>query len=145
MNKFISVFFLIFAFLLQSFFTTMPFVLTACLIIYVLERKVWILPVAFSMGLFLDIATMRPIGSTSLFFIVFLFVISLYQKKFEIFTFHFIFLASFFGTISFLLFFEPDHFILQTLLNSFLALLIFSVLKRFSVLDKEEKELKFYR
>jgi len=63
-------------------------------------------PAAFLTGAVLDILLLNPLGKTSLFLVVFLFIILLYDKKFDIQTFPFVFLASFIGSFVYFIAFQ---------------------------------------
>src|SRR3990167_378794 len=85
--------------LLQTSVTTLPLVFLLFLNAAVVAKKTWIFPIAFLTGLALDALLLNPLGKTSLFLAIFLFIILLYDKKFDIQTFPFVFLASFIGSL----------------------------------------------
>jgi cell shape-determining protein MreD len=117
---------------LEATFTTFPLVFLILLIISIILKKTFIFPIAFFMGLLLDALSVRDIGSESIFFLVFLFLVFLYQKKFEIDTLPFVFLSSFLGSFLYLIFSNTHNFlVLQSLVCGFLALIFFKVFKIF--------------
>ena len=64
--------------------TTLPLVLIVLLCFSVVFKKPWVFVLAFFMGLILDLLQLRHLGQTSLFFIVFLIVVFMYDRRFKI-------------------------------------------------------------
>lgn len=116
------------AVLIEGGFTSLPLVLDALLIFYLIKKKQWLFPVAFLGGILLDIILLRTPGQSSLFFVVFLFILSLYEKKFEIQTIPFIFFSSFFASLAFLAIFGYSFIFPQALVSSLVAVFLFKVL-----------------
>ncbi len=88
--------------LLQGSVTTLPLIILFFLNAAVVTKKNWIFPASFLTGLVIDIFLLNTMGKTSLFLLIFLFVVLLYDKKFDIQTFPFVFLASFIGSLIYL-------------------------------------------
>ncbi len=88
----------IMSFLFAVHVTTLPFFLGFVLVLFITYRSRAIFLLAFVVGLLFDIMTLHPIGLTSLMLLIVLFLASLYQRKFELRTYPFVFFASFFGT-----------------------------------------------
>lgn len=82
---------------LQGSVATFPLILVVLLLLYIYYRSMWIFFLAFIAGIFLDIFSVRPIGSTSIFLLTFLLSVFLYQRKFEIGSYYFIFFTLFLG------------------------------------------------
>ena len=116
---------------LESSATTLPLVFVTLLCLAVLVRKEWIFAIAFIAGVFLDALSFRVLGQTSLYFILYIFLVFLYERKFEISTKYFIIIASFLGSFGFLIIFSYENAILQSLMSSIIGVLIFSILSRF--------------
>jgi len=106
--------------------TTIPLVLIVLLCLAVVFEGPWIFALAFFMGLFLDVFQLRNLGQTSLFFIVFLIIVLLYERKFEIKTKPFVFLSTFVGTLFYLLLFNYEYVFGQALVSSIIAVLLFN-------------------
>lgn len=123
---------LLFALLLEGTVTTFPLVLVVLLCFTAITKNTVAFPVAFIAGMFLDILTIRTIGVSSIFFMVFLFMILLYQRKYEINSYPFVFFASFLGSLGFLLLSGRGNFFLDSLISSFIALLMFASVRFFS-------------
>lgn len=126
--------FLIFliSFLLEITVTTLPLVFLTLLSVSVLNKREWVFALAFALGIVLDIFSFRLIGVSSIFFLTFIFLVFLYQKKFEIATKYFIFIASFIGSFAYLLlFFANNLIILEAILSAIIGTVIFSLLQRF--------------
>ena len=121
---FILILILFFAIALETI-TTLPLVLIVLLCFAVVFEKIWIFPLAFFMGLFLDVFQLRNLGQTSLFFVIFLVIVLLYERKFEIKTKPFVFLSAFVGTFFYLLLFDYDYVLAQAFASSIIAVLLF--------------------
>lgn len=123
--------FLCFAFLIAVFFEgaviSLPLVLDFILVYYIFERKAWIFALAFILGLILDIFHLRLLGLTSIFFVVFIFIITLYERKFEIKTTAFVLFFSFIGSLIFLFIFGYNYVLLQSIVSSLIAVVLFKV------------------
>ena len=116
---------------LESSVTTLPLVFLALLCLAVLTRKEWIFVIAFIAGVLLDAFSFRALGQSSLYFIIYIFLVFLYERKFEISTKYFIFIASFLGSFGFLIIFSYNNLVLQSLVSSIIAVSVFSILSRF--------------
>ncbi len=125
--------------LLQACVTTLPLVLLLFLNAAVVAKKTWVFPAAFLAGAVLDILLLNPLGKTSLFLVVFLFIVLLYDKKFDIQTFPFVFLASFIGSFVYFIAFQISNVFAQALTSTAIAVLSFFLLiqlNRFSIKGK---------
>ena len=116
---------------LESSVTTLPLVFLTLLCFAVLTRKEWIFVIAFIAGVLLDAFSFRALGQSSLYFIIYIFLVFLYERKFEISTKYFIFIASFLGSFGFLIIFSYNNLVLQSLVSSIIAVSIFSILSHF--------------
>ena len=125
--------------LLQTSVTTLPLVLLFFLNTEVLSKKTWIFPISFLAGLVLDVLLLNPLGKTSLFLVIFLFIILLYDKKFDIKTFHFVFLASFIGSLIYFVAFQVSNILTQALISAIIAILSFWILIRLNRIDTKRK------
>jgi hypothetical protein len=121
---------------------TFPFALISLLSLTILFRRSWVFPLAFSTGLFLDISQVRPLGASSIFFIVFIFMLFLYARKFEIQTMPFVIFSSFLGSLGYLLVFSYNHVFEQALLSSLIAVLLFKILSSKFKAQSENLQLK---
>ncbi|MDP2649478.1 MAG: hypothetical protein Q8P10_01400 [bacterium] len=132
MKQFLLVFLLLFFLVfLEGSITTIPLVLDVLLVLYVLLRSPWIFLAAFLGGLFLDISLVNHPGNTSIFFLVFLLIVNLYERKFEISNVYFILIYSFLGSLIFLKISGYDNIFVQSLLSSIFSVLLFIIMKRF--------------
>lgn len=120
---------ILFVFLfLEGSVTFVPLVFDAILVLYVLKREAWIFTLAFFAGLMLDVVYVRQFGQTSLFFLASLFLVFLYERKYEIKTKEFVFLFSFLAGGAYLYYFNRTILVTQTLLNSLAVLVLFLAL-----------------
>lgn len=125
MKKIILFLLLFLSIFLQASITTIPIVLDVLLIFYILKRKPWVFVAAFVSGFFLDLLTVRTLGQSSLFFLIFLFVVSLYERKFEIVSGYFVFFSSFLGSLFFLKISGYDYIFQQALISAIFSTLLF--------------------
>ena len=118
---------------------TLPLPLLLLLTAAVVVKKTWIFPIALLTGLLLDIFLLNPLGKTSLFFVIFIFIILLYDKKFDIQTFHFVFLASFIGSLTYFIAFQVSNILTQALISAIITTLLFWALARFNKVNIKRK------
>ncbi|HVA97011.1 MAG TPA: hypothetical protein VND99_05125 [Candidatus Acidoferrales bacterium] len=90
-------------------------------------RNPFVFSLAFLTGVLLDAFALRPIGGTSIFFLVSILLVLLYQRKYEINTYPFVFIASFIGSIVYLIVFGYQAVIVQAGISSVFSVLIYSV------------------
>lgn len=114
---------------LQGTITTLPLVLITLLCLTILRRDWSVFPLAFFSGLFLDALLVHRMGEASMFLLAFVFIILLYQRKYEINSYQFTFVASFLGSAIFLLVYGSSNVFLQAVISSFIALLLFGVVR----------------
>lgn len=127
----IVAFLLIVASLMEAMFFRIPLVLIALLLLFVLYRETWLFVAALLSGLLLDLLLLQTVGLTSIVFILFLFVVFLYEKKFEIASQVFIGIAIFLGSlVLFLVYAEGIH-VLSALSASALAILLYTVMRHY--------------
>lgn len=140
MRIWILSFILLIAVITEATFTTVPIVFLLLINLLILEKKSWVFTAAFFSGLMLDILTLRFLGSTSLFLVTFLFVISLYERKFETASPYFVLFASFTGTFVYLIIFNIRLALSQAILSAFIGSFIFYVMM---LLRAKEQELSY--
>jgi cell shape-determining protein MreD len=124
------------ALLLEGTITTLPLVLVCILCLGIFRRDALTFFIAFFAGFLLDALLLHPVGKTSLFFVTFLFLVSLYQRKYEINSVPFVLAASFIGSVIFLWIFGDRNILLQSVLSSVIATVLFSVCRNFSKLER---------
>lgn len=122
------------AIILEASVTTLPLTFLILLFIVVAGRKNEAFFLAFLTGFILDVLTMRMIGLSSIYFVIFVCIVFLYQKKFEIDTLPFITGFSFIGSLGYLVMTGSRGFILQALLVTIISALSFLV---FKILNKK--------
>jgi len=131
--KFLAFFLLTVALVLEATLTTIPFVFLILLCLLVLLRENWLFVFAFAFGIVLDLVSFKTLGTSSAFFVTFLFLVLLYQSKFEIATNAFVFFASFVGSFTYLLLLGyNNNIIFQAILSSIIGLLLFKLIQRFN-------------
>jgi len=119
--------------ILESFVTSLP--LTLCLLIFltVVLRKVEVFALAFFAGFMLDILTFGRIGLSSAFFTLVVYLIFLYEGKFELETPGFIFLTTIVASAIYL-FLTGKEILLQTIFITSISAVSFFV---FSLRNKK--------
>jgi cell shape-determining protein MreD len=128
--KFLVFLLLVIALILESTLTTIPFVFLCLLVFMVLTRASWMFIFAFIFGLLLDCVGFKTLGLSSGFFLIVLFLVLLYQSKFEIQTNPFILVASLLGSLGYLILMGYGQNLLpETILSSVLGLALFKIIK----------------
>jgi cell shape-determining protein MreD len=118
------------ALILEASLTTIPFVFLILLCFLVLSRENWLFIFAFATGLILDLVTFKTLGLSSAFFVTILFLVLLYQSKFEIATNAFIFFASLLGSFGYLLLLGYNDVLFQAILSSIIGLILFKLIQK---------------
>jgi len=118
--------------ILEGILTTVPLTLIFLLCLTVMKRQEWIFIPAFFAGLILDVFSFRPIGLTSMYFLSFMFLLLLYQRKYETATLPFVVISSFFGTLLYLLLIAQPSFFFQAILSTVIAGTAFIIYRLFS-------------
>lgn len=122
---------LILALILEASLTSLPLILLILLVLTIVYRKKEVFFLAFFFGIYFDMLSFKTIGTTSLFLITFLFLVLLYQRKFEIATNNFVLISSFLGSFGFLFVLGyTSSIILESMLGSALGIVLFHVLKK---------------
>lgn len=116
---------LLLAIILEGSLTFLPLVFLVLLVVAVKERQSWIFFLAFFAGIILDVFYLKTVGTTSIFFLSFLFLLLLYQRKFEIATYPFIAVSSFLGSFIFMIILGISTPFMEALVSVFIGLLMF--------------------
>ena len=115
--------------LLFSTLTTIPIIVAVLLCYTVISRKPRVFLIALILGLLIDLFSLRILGTTALFLVIFAALILLYQRRFEIQTITFVFLSSFLGSIFYLEIFLHNFEVFQALICATFAVIIFKILQ----------------
>jgi|SRR3989344_1024098 len=108
--------------------TTIPLPIPLLVIYAVVFRKSWIFFLAFGLGLLLDLFLLRSLGQTGLIFILLIFLVFLYEKKFETQTLTFVFFSTFLGSFIYLVVFGYNNALVQSFVNAVIGILFFKFL-----------------
>lgn len=119
------------AIIVEGTMTTLPLVLVCLLCLTILTRDTIVFLVAFVAGIFLDAFALRSIGGTSIFLLLFVFLILLYQRKYEIYSYQFVMVAAFIGSVLFLKMFGYDGILFQAGLVAIIAGILFAGVRGF--------------
>ena len=107
-----------------------PIVLIFLLCLLVIRKERWVFAIGFVSGILLDILLVRQIGVTALFIITTLFLVMLYQRKFEIATYYFVTIAAFLIAFVYAVLLQIGHPLFHATASSILAILFFAMLQR---------------
>ncbi len=77
----------------------LPLVWAVLLVIAIVRRDGLVFPLGFLAGIALDVLTVHPIGTSSSIFMVLLFLVFLYERKYEIYSLPFVVIATFVGGV----------------------------------------------
>ncbi len=128
------IFFIFFIFLwLECTVTTLPLLLIFMTVILILRRRLWVFALAFFGGLIVDMLRVAAIGETSIFLVVWLFLILLYERKYEISTIQFVLASSFFGSLLYLWIFGYKDVLMQAIGAAVVGVVLFGILRRFNL------------
>lgn len=113
---------------LQGSVTTIPLVLILLLNLFIATKKTSVFVIAFFCGLLLDAMLGNPLGETSIFYILFLAIIFLYERKFDIQTFPFVFISSFLGSFAYLILYNSRFILMQSFTSALISIGFFFLL-----------------
>jgi rod shape-determining protein MreD len=129
--KYFALVLLLLALVFEVSLTTIPFIFLVLLCLMVIFRENWLFAMAFIFGLLFDFLSFKTVGISSLFLVLVLFLVLLYQSKFEITTAYFVAIASFLGSLLFLVLQGYTHsIILQSILSAIIGLLLFKLIQK---------------
>lgn len=117
--------------LLEATIINLPIVFNIVLIFYIFNKNSLVFLIAFISGVVLDILLINHVGLTSLLLVVFLFLIYLYERKFETKTINFVLFSSFIGSLVFLLVFKSTYLFMQAISSSVFSVLLFLIFNFF--------------
>ena len=126
--------FVLFLLLILSLFlegtkTIVPLVVVCFVCMVTIMRSSFIFFLAFLSGIILDVFALRTIGGASIFLLIFVFLMLLYRRKYEIYSYPFVFISSFAGSLLFLLLFGYQNSLVLAILSSMIAFLLFVMLR----------------
>ncbi|MEK7573492.1 MAG: hypothetical protein AAB531_03635 [Patescibacteria group bacterium] len=113
---------------LQGSVTTIPLVLVLLLNLAIATKKTSVFLIAFLCGVVLDIMLSNPLGQSSIFYLLILATVFLYERKFDVQTFPFVFISSFSGSLIYLIFFDGRFIFLQAITSALISIGFFFLL-----------------
>ena len=126
---------LFFSILSEGTITVLPLVIVSLLCLTIFTRNTIVFIAAFLSGILLDAFALRPLGLTSLFLLTLVFLILLYQRKYEIYSYQFVVVASFVGGLLFLMVFHYNQPLLNAFVGSIVAVCFFALIRMFSFIE----------
>jgi cell shape-determining protein MreD len=131
---------LILAVLLEGSLTPLPLVLVTLLCLTIVKPDSYAFGAAFIAGIFLDIFALRQIGVSSIFFLTFIFLILLYQRKYEIYSYPFVIVATGIGSALFLSVFGYGNVLLLSGVSVLAAFLLFVCIRLIAQYENSRKQ-----
>jgi rod shape-determining protein MreD len=116
---------------LETTFFAVPLLLVSVIVLSVLVKDPLIFFLAFILGLVSDSLMLQTLGTTSLFLLSVLFLIRLYERKFETRNVPFVLMISIIAISSYLLIFGSYVFFLQFVIALSLSFILFIIFNRF--------------
>lgn len=139
--KFFLFFLLILSLILESSVTTLPLVFVALLVFTLTNKKNYVFLLAFIVGIIFDALSFRLLGLSSIYLTLALFLVLIYQSKFEIMSINFVLISSFVGSLGFLLFLGlGDNILFQAIFSSLIAVVLFIFVQGFNGFKKERQQ-----
>lgn len=138
----IAVFLLLFIIstLLEGIITPIPLIWVLLLILAITPQRGLVFFLAFFLGIILDVLSTQPIGKSSALFTGFLFLVFLYERKYETNSLQFVAVASFIGGLLYMTSVGADNGIVGALLATIYASVIFL----FTNVRKKSEEMSSY-
>jgi hypothetical protein len=136
--KYILIFLFFLAILFEATFVQFPLTIILLLLLFVFKKTSDIFAYAFLTGLILDILQVRDVGIMSLFLITFLFLVSFYDKKYEIKTAPFVIIAGLTGSLLHNLLFRQQFHIFSSVLMTVVAGIGFILVNQMQLLSKKK-------
>jgi cell shape-determining protein MreD len=123
----LSIFFLT---ILESTFLSFPFLFVGLLLSTLFIKTGAIFSFALVSGILLDLLAVRPLGATGLFFVVFLYLVQLYDRKYEITSVTFVGVASFLGCYFYFWVFGEHDILFRSVISALITSILFYVAKK---------------
>lgn len=121
---------LIIALLLESSVTTVSLLIPIIVVATVLLKDSVVFLLAFIFGILLDILAFKMVGVSSMFLTFLVFLILMYERKFEIQTPSFIIFSTFISSFIFLLIFQRGNVFFQSIISTLIGFILFEALRR---------------
>ncbi len=123
---------IIIALILEGTLTSLPLVLMMLLITATKIKSSDGFFLAFSAGFILDVLLLRPLGETSVYFLIVLLLLVLYERKYEVASVLFVTIATFIVSSIYYLIFPVPQSILQVIMITLLSFVTFSLIEQIS-------------
>lgn len=118
MYKWIVVFMLFLLTLLEGMSINLPLLLVGLILTTVLLKSEWVFVVGVILGFFLDALSFQLLGASSIFFVILLFIIFSYEKKFEIQSIPFVGAVTFASALIYGILFGIENVILEAIITT---------------------------
>lgn len=116
--------------LMEGTVTSLPLVLMSLILLTVFTKSQDVFLIAFLSGVILDILLVRSVGESSVFFLVMLFIVFLYDRKFEIQSLFFVEIITLVGASLYLIIFPSPQIVYQVAAILMLSLCLFLLNKK---------------
>ncbi len=135
--KLLTIILLTISLILESSITTIPLIVPVLVVSTVILRDYAVFLFAFVFGILLDILSFNTVGIASVFFSFLVFLILIYERKFEINTPSFIAFSTLLSSFLFLIFFQRGNLIIQPLISTVIGIILFAVFKKLTYKGQE--------
>lgn len=117
-------------FYLEVTLMSVPFILCGLLLLFVFTKKTYVFALAFIFGIMLDSLLLRTLGSTSIFLLLFLVVVLLYDRKFEVISYPFLLIITTIGNIIYAIYFNTPSLFGQLIITQITVTVGYFIFKK---------------
>lgn len=121
--------------------TSLPLLLIILTVIVILRKDIWLSVFAFLGGLLIDVSAVRTMGISSIFLICWVFLILLYERKYEINKYPFVVISIFTGSLLYLFIKNSYSPVLQAVVSGVIGGIAFALLSLLNFRQKKENQL----
>ncbi|OGH11059.1 MAG: hypothetical protein A3B38_02640 [Candidatus Levybacteria bacterium RIFCSPLOWO2_01_FULL_36_13] len=132
----------LFAVVLESSVISLPLALSILVTFSFIYKKEWLLALSLIIGVVLDALALRTIGASSLFFLVAIFVIFLYEKKIEA-SIQVVFLSNFVLVFLYTFLIKGNFSVAASFLASSFGIILFIIFNKLKTVSVKEHKLRF--
>lgn len=132
-------FLFLFSLIFEGTFVSVPFFVVSVVLTAVIFRSQRMIVTVFLLSILYDVITLSQIGQTSMFSLLLIVLILLYERKFETKTLPFVFFMSLIASSLYLLLFGSYAFFIQLAISVLYGTVAFFILERFHFIQKERQ------
>ena len=125
----LAVILLFLALTVEAWAISLPLVMLVLIPVTVIYKDNLLFVLAFVFGILLDMLSFKTIGYSSAFFCILIFLILMYERKFEIHSNYFVIFAAAISSLFFGVFYNYPNIFLGTIVSTILAVTIYMLFK----------------